>query len=124
MCSERVKCLGISRHAASAQLISGDGALLAEVGQDLERGNTESRPDHDTGPFCCDIPVRKARTVILHVLAKGVLGLTMAIDRRVVENLTQHWKIIPSVPHLPRLLSEASMWSETTQLLPIKEPKV
>lgn len=117
--SERVKCLGVSRHAARAQLFSGDGPLLAEVVRELEQGTAKSGPDCDTGQFCCNIPVLKTRRAIPHVVPKGVVRLTMAVDRQVVEKLTQHWKLFPSVPSLPRvtLISEASTWAETTQLL-------
>lgn len=74
-CSECVKCLGISSHA-SAQLFSGDGASLAEVGQELERGTAEAGPDHDTGLFCCNIPICKTRTAISHAVPKGAVRLT------------------------------------------------
>ena len=49
---------GDSRHAPSAHVFSGDGPLLAEVGQELEQGTAESGPDRDTGPFCCNILFR------------------------------------------------------------------
>ena len=108
MCSERVKCLGISRHAVSAQLFSGDGPLLAQVGQELEQGTAESGPDRDTGPFRCNIPVHKTRTATPRVVPKGAVRLTAAMDRRVVENLAQHCKLLRSVPSPPRvaLISE------------------
>lgn len=119
MSSERVKCLGVSRHAARDQLFSGDGPLLAEVGRELEQGTAKSGPDRDTGRFRCNIPVSKTRRAIPHVVPKGVVRLTMAVDRQVLEKLTQHWKLFPTIPSLPRvtLISEASTWAETTQLL-------
>lgn len=69
--------------------------------------------------LCRNILLHKTRTVISHVVPKGAVRLTVAIDKWVTENLAQHWKLLLSVPSPPRvtLISETSMWAKTTQLL-------
>lgn len=112
-----MKCLGISRHAASAQLYSGAGLLLTELGQELKWDTAYSEPYLDTSFFCSNFSVHKNRTAITHVVPKGALRLTMAIDRPVMENLAQYWELLPSAlsssPSVT-LISETSVWAETT----------
>lgn len=90
------------------------------MGPELQRDAAEPGPDHDTGPFRCNVPLHKTRTAIPHAVPKSAARLPAATDRRVTEDFAQHWKLLLSVPSPARaaLISETSTWAETIQLLP------
>lgn len=102
-------CLGISRHAASSQLLSilspfasrgGTGAGTGRCGVGWIMTLTAF-----TGTFLFVRPEQQ-----FPMQSPRMLGeFTMAIDKQVAENLTQHWKLFPSVPSLPESLSSQSL---------------